>query len=230
MIDPIVSRKHPVTLVGGGESKPEDLEKALMQAPSCVAVDGGAVPALAAGVDIVSIIGDFDSIPPDVLASFPPALCHRIEEQDSTDFEKALTRVHAPLLIGVGFLGGRIDHQLAAFHTLLRFPDRPCILLGAEEVICLAPPNLNLPLAEGAVVSLFPLDEVSGRSTGLAWPIDGLAMGPQARSGTSNRALGPINIKTDAPGMLLILPRGSMSELVSALLLPEAGRWPVRAE
>lgn len=230
MIDPIVSRNHPVTLVGGGESKPKDLHKALMQAPICVAVDGGAVSALAAGVDIVSLIGDFDSVPAEVLATFPPALCHHIAEQDSTDFEKALTRVQAPLLIGVGFLGGRVDHQLAAFHTLLRYPDRPCILLGPEEVICLAPPRLSLQMDVGDVVSLFPLTDVTGRSTGLAWPIDGLQMGPMARSGTSNHALGPMTLEVDAPGLLLILPRRFMSALGQALLQPQAGRWPARVE
>lgn len=230
MIDTIVSRNHPITLVGGGESKPEDLYIALNQAPICVAVDGGVVPAMAAGVDIVSVIGDFDSIPADLLASLPPALCQRITEQDSTDFEKALTRVEAPLLIGVGFLGGRVDHQLAAFHTLLRFADRPCILLGATEIICLAPPHLSLPTEEGEVVSLFPLTDVTGRSTGLAWPIDGLHMGPEARSGTSNQALGPMTLDVDAPGLLLILPRRLISALGQALLQPQAARWPARAE
>jgi thiamine pyrophosphokinase len=229
MIEPILNVPHPVTLVGGGEATPQDLHKALTLAPVCVAVDGGADIALATGVSIAAVIGDFDSIPQNVMSRIPADRCHQITEQDSTDFEKALMRVHAPVLIGVGFLGGRVDHQLAAFHTLVAYPNRPCVLLGAQEVICLAPPSIRLPTGAGDIVSLFPMTDVAGRSTGLHWPIDGLQMAPDARSGTSNRALGPMLLEVDAPGMLLILPRRLMPDLVSALGRPEAARWPARA-
>jgi thiamine pyrophosphokinase len=49
---------------------------------------------------------------------------HHLPEQDTTDFEKCLYSVAAPLLLGVGFLGGRADHHLAAMNVLVRYADR----------------------------------------------------------------------------------------------------------
>ena len=228
MIPPIVQSAEPVTLVGGGQATRQDLQISLTFAPICVAADGGARLALEAGAEPAALIGDFDSVAPEDLSRIPPERQHRIEEQTSTDFEKALVRIDAPLVLGVGFLGGRLDHQLAVLHVLNALPDRPCLLLGAQEVICLAPPSIALPTEAGETVSLFPLGPVTGRSTGLAWPIDGIAFDPAVRIGTSNRATGPATIEMEGPGMLLILPRRLMPALVAQLSAPDAARWPAR--
>lgn len=228
MISPIVRSERAVTLVGGGQATPEDLQKALTLAPTCVAADGGANTALAAGVKPLAVIGDFDSLSDQVRAAIPLAHQHKIAEQDSTDFEKALRRIAAPLVVGVGFLGGRVDHQLGVFHVLLALQDRPCVLIGGEEVICLAPPQIELPTQEGDTVSLFPLAPVTGRSQGLHWPIEGIAFEPGLQVGTSNRATGVMRLRMDSPGMLLILPRRLMPELCAAVAPPHAARWPVR--
>ena len=229
MIAPIVHSDRPVTLVGAGQATSESLEKALRIAPTCVAADGGARLALENNVPLAAVIGDFDSVDPSDLAGLPQALCHRIAEQESTDFEKALTRIAAPLVLGLGFTGGRIDHQLAALHTLLAFPHRPCVLMSEQELICLAPPRLALPTARNDVVSLFPMGQVTGQSEGLTWPIDGLSFSPMTRVGTSNRAEGPMTLRFSAPRMLLILPERLMPELVQALVQPDAARWPAPA-
>ncbi|MEP5729169.1 MAG: thiamine diphosphokinase [Sulfitobacter sp.] len=223
---PIVQSTDPVTLIGGGDATPQDLHKALRLAPTCVAADGGAALAVAEQVPLAAVIGDFDSVSADVLSAVPVAAHHRIQEQDSTDFEKALVRIAAPVVVGVGFLGGRVDHQLAAFHSLMRYPDRPCVLLGAHEVICLAPPHIQIDTVAGDDVSLFPLGGVTGRSSGLVWPIDGLEFSPGKQSGTSNRAEGPITLHMSAPAMLLILPRRFMPALVEQFLRSDVARWP----
>ncbi|NYI28404.1 thiamine diphosphokinase [Sulfitobacter geojensis] len=229
IFDPIVYSPDPITLVGGGDATPQDLAEALTLAPICVAADGGAALAVRCGVDPVALIGDFDSIAEEDLARIPADRQHRITEQDSTDFDKALCRIAAPVVLGVGFLGGRMDHQLAALHTLAMRCERPCLLMGQEEVICLAPPEIHLPTQAGDVVSLFPLAPVLGHSDGLHWPIQGLAFDPVTRIGTSNRATGPVTLRMDAPAMLLVLPRRIMPALVSALALPYCARWPARA-
>ncbi|MCX7559211.1 thiamine diphosphokinase [Sulfitobacter sp. F26204] len=227
---PIVNSSDPITLVGGGEATPQDLQKALTLAPVCVAADGGARLALRAGVTPTAVIGDFDSVLEDDLARIPAERRHHISEQDSTDFEKALTRIHAPVVLGVGFLGNRSDHHLAALHVIAAHPDRPCILIGREELICLAPREISLPTRKGDVVSLFPMGQVEGQSTGLAWPINGLQFDPMSKIGTSNHALGPMTLRMESAAMLLILPRRLMPQLVSALGQSSAVRWPARAE
>ena len=229
MIDPIVHSDRPVTLVGAGQATAQDLQISLTMAQTCVAADGGAAQALAAGVTPAAVIGDLDSLDADTRDRIPAEHVHLVAEQDSTDFEKALLRIAAPLVIGVGFLGGRIDHQLAVFHTLTRFPQRVCVLLGTQEVICLAPPQLRLPTEAEETVSLFPLGPVAGQSDGLQWPIAGLSFDPLSKIGTSNRATGPVELSFDRASMLLVLPRRLTQPLIRQLLLPDAARWPARA-
>ncbi|WP_299029052.1 thiamine diphosphokinase [uncultured Sulfitobacter sp.] len=225
----ILHSSGPVTLLGGGQATAQDIAEALTIAPKLVAVDGGLVAAQAAGVDPVAVIGDMDSAPPDALARVPTQHQHRVSEQQSTDFDKALRSVAAPVVLGVGFCGGRVDHQLAAFHTLLAHVDRPCILLAQDEIIVMAPPCMALPMEAGDVVSLFPMVPVTGRSTGLEWAIEGLAFDPAVFIGTSNRATGPVQLWMDDAGMLLIVARRYLKPLV-AHFVQDAARWPARVE
>lgn len=228
MSQTILTSSSPVTLLGGGDATAQDLADALTIGPKLVAVDGGLLTAQAADVMPDAVIGDMDSAPPEALALVPQARHHVVSEQQSTDFDKALRAVEAPVTLGVGFCGGRVDHQLAAFHTLLLRADRPCILIAQTEVIVLAPPVLELEMEEDEVVSLFPLVPVAGRSRGLEWPIDGLSLDPAVFVGTSNRALGPVRLEVEAPGMLLIVGRRHLRPL-AAHFVQGGARWPVRA-
>lgn len=229
MNKPIVDSLAPVTLVGGGEASSGDLAEAMALAPLCVAADGGAHLALAAGVEVTAVIGDLDSIG-DALDQIPTKRRHLIAEQDSTDFDKALRHICAPVVLAVGFTGGRIDHHLAALHVLLAYPDRPCVLLGAHEITFLCPPRVALPLAEGDVVSLFPMGSVAGTSQGLRWDIEGLHFDPMVKIGTSNIALGPVALTMDAPAMLVVLPRARLRAVMRVLAsAPPTARWPARA-
>ncbi|MFV1602172.1 MULTISPECIES: thiamine diphosphokinase [unclassified Phaeobacter] len=213
----IVERFEPVTLVGAGAVDPGDLEAALALAPVLVAADGGAAHALAAGLRPVAVIGDLDSLSADVQAQLAPGTLHHVAEQTTTDFDKALRVITAPVVLGVGFLGGRIDHQLAGFNTLMQPHPSPCVLLGPQEVVFHLRGEIALPLVAGEVVSLFPMQRVSGWSEGLEWPIEGLQLDPMARVGTSNRATGPVRIRADGPGLLVILPRARLGVVVGAL-------------
>lgn len=225
MSNPIVHSSGPVTLVGGGQATSQDLAEALTIAPKLVAVDGGLQLVEAAGLLPEAVIGDMDSAPPEALARIPTERQHRVSEQQTIDFDKALRHVSAPVVLGVGFCGGRIDHQLAAFHTLLVHADRPCILLAEKEIILLSPPGITLGTSAGDIVSLFPLRPVRGRSLGLEWPIDGLVFDPASFVGTSNRALGPVTLSMETAGMLLILPRRHLAQ-VADVLVSGAPRWP----
>lgn len=189
-----------------------------------VAVDGGAGALMAEGLHPEAVIGDLDSLPDDLRTRLGDRL-HRVEEQDTTDFDKALRHVRAPVVIAVGFTGGRFDHELAVMNTLARHPDRPCVVLGDETLAFLCPPALALHLAPGALFSVFPLAPMAATSTGLRWPLDGLALSPVGRVGTSNAVTGgDVTLGPDAPALLVILRRDSLEEVVAALA--EAPRWP----
>ena len=228
MMDKIIRSDAPVTLVGGGRTGADDIRQALGLAPRLVAADSGAAAALAAGHVPEAVIGDFDSLAEADKARIPDERLFHIAEQDTTDFEKALSRIAAPLVLAVGFLGARVDHQLAALNVLVRQAAQPCVRIGKHEVIFHLPLSLHLDLARGDVVSLFPMAPVTGRSTGLDWPIDGLHFAPHDRVGTSNRAQGPARIETEGPGLLAILPRERLLQVIDAFITPpgEGGSWP----
>lgn len=217
MIPKIVETQHFVTILGKADPKPEDIDEALRLAPVLVAADGAAGPAVEAGRVPDAVIGDFDSIPDSILGRIPSDRLHRIAEQDTTDFEKCLSRIAAPLCLAVGFTGRRLDHELAVYSTLVRHPAPPCIVVGSHDVAFAAPPALSLGVAAGTRVSLFPLGAVRGRSTGLRWPIDAVPFDPTGRIGTSNEATGPVGLAFDRPGMLVILPRGALGAAIEAL-------------
>lgn len=225
-MDRIVHDNRPVMLVGGAHTTPDDLHKALTMATLCVAADGGAERLLKDGIIPDAVIGDFDSLSKAAQDRIPVDRLHEIKEQDSTDFEKALSRIDAPVVIGLGFSGGRIDHQLAVLHGLVVQAHKPCVLLNSEELVFLAPPLIDVPCRAGDVVSLFPLGRVRGHSKGLEWPIDGLEFDPVRQIGTSNRALGHITLGFDAPGMVTVLPARLIQPVVAALGARHAERWP----
>lgn len=213
---PIVSEGW-VTLLGAGAPRREDLETALAYAPLLIAADGAAVDAVRFGRTPDWVVGDMDSVDEDAVRHTPTERIIEVPEQDSTDFEKCLTRVAAPIILATGFTDARIDHTLAALSALVRHADRRCVLFDAHDVIFAAPPRLELGLEPGTRVSLFPMGSVHGWSTGLQWPIEGLHFAPNGRIGTSNRATGPVELAFSAPGMIVILPREALEAALAAL-------------
>ena len=211
----IASNTGPLTLVGGGPVSTSTLNKALTHAPRLIAVDGGADAVRQAGLVPEAVVGDLDSISDAARAAFADIL-HHIAEQDSTDFAKALRTYPAPLTLAVGFMGARHDHFLSCLTELARSGAR-CILLGEEECLCIAPPDLALDVAAGARVSLWPMGPGTGRSAGLRWPLDGLEFGPVTRTGTSNEATGPVRLALDGGPWVLSLPAEALPVLLDSL-------------
>ncbi len=215
----IVQTSKNVTLLGAGEASKALLAASLKIAPYLVAVDGGAELALNCGETPKKVIGDFDSISRSTLAQIPVGQQHHITEQDSTDFEKCLSRIVSPLILGVGFLGRRVDHQLAAFNALVRHNASPCVLIGKYDLVFHLVGELDLDLKAGSRLSLFPMRMVQGESLGLQWPVNGMDFAPDGRIGTSNTVLdGPVRLKFQDPGMLVILPPEALVSVVKALL------------
>jgi len=217
---PIVDAAAGVTLIAGGPVLRRDYRAALALAPVLVAADGGADRALRLGGDPQAVIGDMDSISAEASQRLVGRI-NAVAEQDSTDFEKALTRIRARFVLALGCLGGRVDHELAVFSALIRHRDAPpCLLIGAEDVIFAAPAqqDCRLALCPGDRVSLFPMSPVRGWSEGLRWSIDGLDLRPDGRIGTSNEAVGSVHLRFENAGMLVILPRNRLHVAFSGLV------------
>lgn len=224
MIAGIVQSADAVTLLGGAPARPRTLDLCLSMAPVLVAADGAAAVALAAGHLPDAVIGDFDSLDDDTRARLPAERLHQIDDQLTTDFDKALRNISAPLVLAAGFMGARLDHELAVYNALVRLRDRRCIVVGEHDICFHAPPELAISLTPGARVSLFPMARVTGESTGLRWPIGGLAFAPDGMVGTSNEAVeAEITLRMHGPGMLVILPRQALEAAVRALAPPAHG-------
>lgn len=206
-----------VTLVGAGAPRREDVELLMGLAPTLVAADGGANFCLCMGLVPEAVIGDFDSLSPRPEGPLASARMIHVPEQETTDFEKCLARIDAPFILATGFTAGRVDHAMAVWSVLARRVGPPTLVVGADDVIFAAPASLKIALEPGTRVSLFPMAPVSGRSTGLAWPIDGLDLSPLGRIGTSNVASGPVRIDFAAPGCLVIVPRQALRSALAAL-------------
>lgn len=228
MLDPIVRSDRPVTLLGAGTASEALLDQVLALAPTLVCADGGADVAMQRQLPVAALIGDFDSVSEAARAWVPTANQFPIAEQNSTDFDKCLRHIEAPLVLGVGFEGSRLDHQMAAMNTLVTRPDRRCILVGEDQLVFLAPPELHITLPQGSLFSLFPMAVVRGKSEGLQWPIDTVDFAPDGRVGTSNAVTGPVRLQVQRPGMLVILPRAALAETLAALCAAPA-HWPARA-
>ena len=214
----IVNSPDGVTVLGGGESSAETVEEVLRLAPILVAADGAAGRALELGLMPDAVIGDFDSLDPDMATRIPQDRLHRITEQDSTDFDKCLRNIAAPFVLAAGFMGARRDHELAAYNALIRRATQRVLMVGEHDVCFVAPPDLRLDVAPGTRVSLFPMAPVAGTSDGLRWPIGGIGFAPDGRVGTSNEATGgALRLRFEQPGMLVILPRALLIPALSAV-------------
>ncbi len=219
MILPIVQSTQGITLAGGGPFTARDLKLALARAPVAVAADSGADRLLRHGVMPEAVIGDMDSLSAAAKARIPQTRQHFVAEQVTTDFDKALRLIEAPLVLALGFAGARLDHGLAAFSTLVARSERRCILIGPQDLAFVAPPRIELDLRPGEPLSLFPMAPVTGQSAGLEWPIAGISFAPDGMIGTSNRVVDSrVALEFDRRCMLVILPRRRLDAAIRALL------------
>lgn len=219
MSAPVFSSRQPLTLLGAGPVTGGALAAALAIAPEVVGVDGGADHPLPPGHPLRLVVGDMDSLrdPAGLRARGVPL--HHLAEQETTDLDKCLRSVAAPLLIGLGFLGGRLDHELAALNTVVKRPEKRLVLLGAQDLCFACPPELAIDLPAGVRVSLFPMARATGTvSEGLHWPVTGLVLDPAGRVGTSNVTTGGrVRVGFAPARVLVVLPARHLPEAVATL-------------
>lgn len=213
----IVHVATSVTLLGGGFARKSDLDAALNIAPQLICADGGANLAFDWGIKPIGIIGDLDSVD-GVAAQAKNVPMMYIDNQNSTDLEKCLSTLSADLVIGVGFLGGRIDHELAALNAICKHPHKTVVLIGAEDIVFRVPSQFKVALPSDTRVSLFPLTKAQAKSVGLRWTLDGLLFSPTGQNGCSNSANGgEVAIHVLDGDIIGILPRDQLAPVVSAL-------------
>jgi thiamine pyrophosphokinase len=156
-----------------------------------IAADGGARVAEYFGIDPQVIIGDMDSIAPEMLARLAQAGASVLRypaAKNETDLELALLYAveHGVGWIRViGAVGGRLDQTLSNVYLLALPALRGCdvrLVTGREETTLMLPGTLEIQGAPGDTVSLLPVSGAarSISTEGLEYPLrdEALHFGP----------------------------------------------------
>jgi len=200
-----------VLVVASGPDVPRDVVSP--DAVAVIAADGGA----AAGYVVDLAVGDFDSLPPELLGAMPRVERHP-PAKDATDLELALDaalRFEPERILVVGSAGGRLDHLLGSL--LLLAADA---YAGVEVDAQLGRAAVHVVRGErrlrgrvGELVSLFALHgPATGVVTdGLAYPLRGETLPPGTSRGTSNVFVAEEALVSVGGGVVVALrPTGSV--------------------
>lgn len=185
-----------VIMLNGQPPRRELLQSVVAGADVLIGADAGAVRLREVGLRIDYVVGDFDSVPAELLQSLPAEGVVHDPGQDDTDLEKALrfavTRWEQPQVVAVGTTGDRIDHVLGNVCGAVRYADKAFIRFVEDHSITyFAHRQLRFDAPAGATVSLLPLGEVEDiRTEGLKWALHGetLTIGTRGVSNVVERS------------------------------------------
>ena len=186
-LKPLKSYGTPVVLVGGGRIAWEQLHLIRDHSYPMIGVDSGANELRTNDIIADAVIGDFDSITD--LATFPQTMeTIKVSEQQTTDFEKALYTIDAPLFICFGFWGDRLDHCLSALHVLTKYRGQKRVLLiDQADLIVTSQKKLEMEIGIKSRFSIYPLKTTNFlTSSGFLYPLDGLTVEAGKLMSTSN--------------------------------------------
>jgi thiamine pyrophosphokinase len=187
ILKPLKSYSTPVVLVGGGRIAWEQLHLIRDHSYPIIGVDSGANDLRLNDIIADAVIGDLDSITD--LATFPQTMeTIKISEQQTTDFEKALYTIDAPLFICFGFWGDRLDHCLSALHVLTKYRGQKRVLLIDQADLIFTPQKtLEMEIGIKTRFSIYPLKTTNFlTSSGFLYPLDGLTFEAGKLMSTSN--------------------------------------------
>lgn len=216
-----------VIVLGGGP-----LSVALASVPPAdvvVAADSGLQPALAAGLRVAHVVGDFDSVDLDVLAAAEAdgSEVHRHPaDKDATDSELALRLVarlaHAGATVRVFITaGGRFDHLLSDVLALGGPVPADLAVTGfvGDAVVTVVRPGRPRALMgqAGEQVSLVPVNGSAGgvSTVGLRWPLVDAWLHAGTSRGVSNElAAAEATVSIDE-GVLVVVQPGMAAPAVT---------------
>lgn len=185
-----------------------------------IAADGGARHCAALGISPAVLVGDLDSIAPELLAEYEKvgvSIERHPPRKDETDLELAVQRAvadGATEILLLGALGGRLDQTLAN----LLLPARqewpvPISLADGQQMaqILRGGETITLFGAPGDTVSVVPLSAaVTGiHYTGLEYPLVNAVLRLGSTQGVSNRMAEPLATIRIAEGILLVVQESS---------------------
>jgi len=167
-------------------------ERLAQEHDKLVAVDGGLHACLQYNHEPDLIIGDFDSVSPNLRTELTHLKQIYTPDQNKSDLEKALEylfREENPAVITVlGALSQRLDHTLVNLYLLCLYPGK--VIFETETERCMALlQNTSLSCTPGQLFSLIPFSQATNVVTsGLQWELNDVTLFKQFFS-LSNKCL-----------------------------------------
>jgi thiamine pyrophosphokinase len=205
-----------VIFVNGTLPHPQAVSKMLKPGDLLIAADGGARLLEAMGRRPDILVGDLDSIDPNLLRDYERRGV-RVErhpvQKDQSDLELALdvalARKPDSIKI-VGVLGGRMDHTLANILILAqrKWPVEVWLADGLQLATLLrGPTDAIFAVPPGRIFSMIPLSSAVEGITyhGLEYPLQNETLTLGSTRGLSNRAVQPVVRVTVENGLLMIV-------------------------
>ncbi|MBN1314257.1 MAG: thiamine diphosphokinase [Anaerolineales bacterium] len=210
---PINSFKRAVVFANGELNRPDVIRKMLRPDDWIIAADGGTLHALACTRTPEIVIGDLDSLPPDLktdLEAWGTEFVVHPPEKNETDLELALLHVaesDVRSVLVLGALGGRLDQMLANIQ-LLALPELAGIdiqLADANQTGYIVRDAITIHGSPGDRVSLIPQGgDARGVTTkGLKYPLNNETLYFGRARGISNVMDGQVARVEIAKGILL---------------------------
>jgi len=190
--------KHKKTLIiGNGKLPGKNVIKYLISQgyDFLIAADGGANNAYKMSLIPNLIIGDFDSILPEIREYYSSLTeVKYVKRQTDTDIEKALKsaisrKFDKAILIGAS--GDRLDHSFCNIGNMLKYKGKIDVALLHEKTIAFVYDNdVCFPAEKGETISLYGTDDKTLITThGLKFPLKKESLPFGVRGGTSNEAV-----------------------------------------
>jgi thiamine pyrophosphokinase len=208
-----------VIFANGTFKKSSAIRASLHEDDLLIAADGGAQHCLDLGLRPATVIGDMDSIPPQLVNDLKARGTQLIvypRDKDQTDLELALSYaveqgVKEVLLFGL--LGGRLDLSLGNLMLLARDDWQDISLVVSDEpdtaYLMRDHESISLRGHPWDIVSLIPLsDQVTDVSSiGLRWPLENAVLALGNTISVSNEMLGESARIRIGVGKLLLVHR-----------------------
>ncbi len=184
-----------VWIFAGGDDLPPETAADLPDDAYVIAADSGLDLAARLGVTVDRLVGDLDSVSPEVLERFPDLAIDRYPvDKDATDLELAIRTARnlgADRIVVIGGHGGRLDHHLANAGLLGTQNGIDVEWRSGTETLHRVNERLSLHVPVGTTVSLLPVGgPASGiATTGLQWELSNDTLQPGSTRGVSNVAV-----------------------------------------
>ncbi len=182
------------------------------EADLVLAADGGANHLARIGVKPEAVVGDLDSIRPEVRRWIGEERMVARTDQETTDLQKTLAYAFAERgaerVTVLAATAGRLDHAVENLALLGRWAGRgDVVLLDARHRVLAVTGTRTLSTVAGQAVSLIPLGRCERVWTeGLRWRLEGEPLDLAGRTGISNVADGErITLRVEEGTLLAFL-------------------------